>query len=198
VRYLWVDKDNNAWWEAVAHYGIDGLFFDPRDPRVTKTYLENQHGKAVGIYFGAAWGELGNTPESYVAKAKQWTDPLRKSNSFPKVQWDLEMHDPEFIIRVLQLWRKAFPWQDTSWTLEGFQGGWMDHEKFVKPLLAARIRVVPQYFQGDMTPWCPDTAMKDLLARGIPHTVISGCYDAGLLLPWWDGFAFSQGRLRPW
>jgi hypothetical protein len=215
MKYLWVDKDNNPWWEAVAHYGINGLFFDPRDPRVTKTYLEQvaSSGKAVGIYLGHAWGEFGNTPESFAAKAKQWITPLRKSNSFPKVQWDLEQHDPEFILRTLQIYRRDFPWQDTSWTLESMQGGWMDTEAFVKPIIACRVRVCPQYFGGGfwsipaeggdghlrlMEPFAPDVAFKDLLIRGFPANLISGCYDAKLLPLRWDGYAFTQGRLRSW
>lgn len=197
MKYLWVDYPDNPYWEAIAKHGINGLFFDPRQERVTKAYLEDvaSRGKAVGIYFGAAWGELGTTPESYVAKAQEWTDPLRKSTTFPRVQWDLEMHDPEFILAVLQLWRKKYPSQATSWTLESFQGGWMDTEAFVKPVLACRVRVVPQYFHGDMTPFAQDTAMRDLLVRGFPHSIISGHYDAARLPDRWDGYAFTQGRL---
>lgn len=214
MRYLWVDFPDNPSWDVIARHGIDGLFFDPRQPRVTKPYLEQvaSRGYAVGVYFGAAWGELGSTPESYVAKGKQWLDPLRKSNSFPKVQWDLEMHEPDFILRVLQLWRQKFPTQDTSWTLESMQGGWMDTEAFVKPVLACKVRVVPQFFGGNfwnvpadsgdpgqnvrlMEPFAPDVAVKDLIARGFPPNIISGCYDARLLPLWWNGYAFTQGRL---
>lgn len=199
MRYLWVDYPDNPWWEAINANGIDGLFFDPRQPRVTKSYLEQiaARGKAVGIYLGHAWGEFGSTPESFVAKAKQWVAPLRKSNSFPKVQWDLEQHDPHFILRVLQLWRKEFPWQDTSWTLESMQGGWMDTEAFVKPMMACRVRVVPQYFGGAMEPFAADVSFNDLLVRGFDPKIISGCYDAKHLPLWWNGYAFSQGRLPP-
>ena len=198
MRYAWIDSPDNPYWETLERHGIDGLFFDPRQPRVTKAYLEEiaLRNKAVGIYIGHAWPELGTTPESFVTKAVEWATPLRKSNSFPRVQWDLEQHDPEFILAVLKLWRQKFPWpQSTSWTLESFQGGWMDREAFVKPVLACRVRVVPQYFHGDMTPFAQDESMKDLMARGFPADIISGCYDAARLPDRWRGFAFTQGRL---
>lgn len=202
MRYLWVDWPDNPNWDKCAEYGIDGLFFDPR-PRpgdvqphvIDKRYLEDvaARGKAVGIYIGAGWGELGSTPESYVAKAREWLAPLRKSNSFPKVQWDLEMHDPEFIRRVLLGYRMLFPWQDTSWTLEPAQGGLFGPEFITEVTQKLRVRVVPQLFGGAMQPFDVEYVKDDL--KAFPPQSISLCHDAARLGVGWRGFAFTQGRL---
>lgn len=197
MRYLWVDRGNNADFTIGAKYGIDGYFFDPRDERVSKAYLEDvvAKGKAVGIYIGAGWGEVGDTPVSYVSRVTDWMIPLRKDNNFPKVQFDIELHDPVFVLEVLRLWRKAYPWQATSWSLESMQGGWMSPE-FVAGVVAAHCRVSPQYYGGDMTPIAPDRAFRNLALAGFPLALISGTYDAARLDAWWDGFAFTQGRLK--
>lgn len=198
MRAIWIDKGNNPANEKLAANGIDANFFDPRDERVTKDYLvENCSARfrAAGIYIGAGWGELGSTPKSHAEAAFDWIVPLRKGNAFPKVQWDLEMHDPEFILAVLRLYRATFPWQDTSWTLEPGQGGLFGPE-FIKEITQVlRVRVVPQLFGGAMQPFDVQYVLEDLLTRGWPATSISLCHDAARLGIGWKGFAFTQGRL---
>ena len=198
MRYLWVDQGNNPWWEAITANGIDGLFFDPRDERVKKGYLEEVQAKlkgAVGIYFGHGWSELGHEPEQYVKEASKYLGPLRKDNNFPKVQINIEYHEPEFIMEVFRLWRVVYPWHATSWSLEPMQGGWMS-SSFVVSLIKNKIRVSPQLFgSGDMVEYAADRVMRDLVKRGFPIDLISSTYDASKLHLWWDGFAFTQGRL---
>lgn len=208
MRYLWVDWPDNPNWDKCAEYGIDGLFFDPR-PRpgevqphvIDKKYLEevNARGFAVGIYIGAGWGELGQSPTSYINKAIEWMKGLRKSNSFPKVQWDLERIKPnnaenvQFILDVLRKWRVVFPWQDTSWTLEPGQGGLFGKEFIEEVTQKLRVRVVPQLFGGAMQAFDVEYVKEDL--RNFPPQSISLCHDAARLGIGWKGFAFTQGRL---
>lgn len=200
MRYLWVDSPDNPWWEAIDAHGITGLFFDPREARVTKSYLEQvaARGQHVGIYLGHAWGDFGTTPQSFVDKAVSWVKSLRKGNDFPRVQWDLEQHDPSFIARVLQLWRKVYPFQATSWTMEGAQGGLFDGKpELVDAIIRTRVRLSPQLFNGAMTEAWDSLAMtRDLTLRGFPAAAVSPCYDAGKLPGYWQGYAFTQGRLK--
>lgn len=198
MRYAWVDSEHNPRDDLAAQFGIDGWFFDPRDAFVTKPYLETwceKKGRVAGIYLGHAWGEFGSTPESFVLKALSWVKPLRKSNSFPKVQWDLEQHDPEFILRVLRLWRASLPGQETSWTLEPGQGGLFGPEFITEITQKLRVRVVPQLFGGPMKPYDARWVLEDLTSRGWPPHVISFCHDGALLHAGWSGYAFTMNRI---
>lgn len=199
MRFLWIREQDEPNYQKAQTNGITGFYFDPRDPRITRDYLKNVQAKgyAVGIYAGAAWGELGDTPDEYVDVMEGWVAALQqgyKDNNFPRVQWDLEMHDPNFIKEVLRLWRNARPNHSTSWTMEPMQGGWMSPE-FVQFVLGYKIRIVPQYYGGQMEPFAQDRTLLDLTTRGFPTSIISGMYDAKALPAWWDGFAFIQDRL---
>lgn len=198
MRYAWVDSNHNPRNDLASQFGIDGWFFDPRDPRVTKQYLvDNCQAKfrVAGIYIGHAWGELGPTPQSFVDRATDWLAPLRKSNGFPKVQWDLEQHDPDFILAVLRLWRARWLWQETSWTLEPGQGGLFGPDFITEVTQKLRVRVVPQLFGGPMLPFDARYVFEDLTSRGWPASSISFCHDGALLHQGWSGFAFTMNRM---
>ena len=67
---------------------------------------------------------------------------------------------------------------------------------FVSEVVALRVRVVPQYYKGDMAEVAQDVALKDMLAAGFPYQLVTGFYDAAALpLFNWEGFAFTMGRL---
>lgn len=202
MRYLWVDSGNDPNWAKVEEHEINGLFFDIFDSRVTSTYLANVKAKgyAVGVYMVTNWPQFsGKTPEQIAeitsARVKEIIGTGTITPSFPKVQFDMEEHDPGKIIRVLRRWRELHPRQDTSWTMESFQGGWMSRD-FVYEVVKLKIRVVPQYYKGNMDPVAQDVGLKDMLAAGFPYQLVTGFYDAAdLPLFNWDGYAFTMGRL---
>lgn len=199
MKALWVDAGNDPWYAGCEALGVTHLYFALNDPRVSKSYLQNvaAKGYGVGVYVVAGhplWPEFQGNGRQFAEKVSAKVGPLFISTASPKVQLDMEMHDPEFILTALERWRELRPKQDTSWTLESFQGGWMTPE-FVKRVIALKIRVVPQFYGGDMTPFAQDRSLKDLLDRGFPSSLITGCYDAASLPEYWDGFAFTQGRL---
>ena len=66
---------------------------------------------------------------------------------------------------------------------------------FVSRILAARVRVVPQAFHGNMARVESDQVLRDLTRRGFPESSVSIFYDAAALGHNWDGFAFTEGRL---
>ena len=200
MRAVWVDSGNDPDWATHARHSISASYFDIFDPRVTKTYLEGikAKGQAVGVYMAWNWPQFdGKSPEEVAeivnTRVRQIAGGGLKP-SFPKVQFDLEQHDPDAIIRVLRRWRQIMPNQDTSWTMEAFQGGWMS-DAFVQEIIALRIRVVPQAYTGDMRRMSEDGTLRDLIRRGFPEALVTLFYDAAQLPINWDGFAFTQGRL---
>lgn len=208
MNAIWIDEGNDPQWEKLEAYGIDAVYFSLKDPRVTRQYLVNAanhptrstvSGKmGVGVYVVSGWGGWGYGSEL----ARRTFDAVRKLESsrkdvnFPRVQFDMEEHDPGSILETLETWRglPQMKYHSTSWTMEVMQGGWMSPE-FVKRIIELKVRVVPQYYWGLMEPFAADVGLKDLLKRGFPESLVTGFYDAANLPVGWDGFAFTQGRL---
>ena len=200
MRYLWVDSGNDPDLAKAVKHSIDGLFWDMFDPRLDEAYLQKYllTGYRVGVYMASNWGQFKDLAPSQVANLVYTRVKKIAGKSFgpdfPKVQFDMEEHDPIKILNTLKEWRRLAPKHSTSWTLESFQGGWMSDE-FVKAILGLKIRVVPQAYTGDMQDFAEDQVLRDLLRRGFPEASISLFYDAADVPLGWNGFAFTQGRL---
>lgn len=203
MNYLWVDDGNDPNWDLVKHYRMNGLYFACFDQRLTKTYIDQvkARGFVVGLYMAWNWEQTKNLSgpeqmELFSERLGQIAGP-NPAAGHPKIQWNNEEKDTEMIASGLERWRQLRPKHDTSWTLEGMQGGWFSPE-FVKRILATKVRIVPQCYRGDMSKqYDVLAAARDLTKRGIPDNVISPFYDAAILdrLEYWDGFAFTMGRL---
>jgi hypothetical protein len=201
MKALWVDSGNDADWAKVSAHHMTHLYFDLFDSRVRAPYLGDVRGRGygVGVYCVSNWSQFQGMNGAQMAQRvheelKTVTGTPETSAAFPKVQFDIEQHDPIFVLDCLRRFRTLRPKQDVSWTLESYQGGWMS-DQFVADVLSCRVRIVPQYYGGNMTPFAQDIAFKDLLDRGFPPNIITGFYDAAALPEYWDGFAFTQGRL---
>lgn len=197
MKALWVDEGNDPNWAAVEKHGIEQLYFSLQDPRVTKTYLQSVAAKGfgIGVYVVSGWQGFNQPSGALFADAvANKVAAIRMSNVSPRVQLDVEQHDPQFVIDMLAQWRKRMPWQATSWTMESMQGGWMGPD-LVAAVINARVRVVPQAYTGDMRPIAQDVTLRDLLKRGFPEHIVTLFYDAKNLPLEWDGFAFTMGRL---
>ena len=199
MKFVWVDEGNDPDWEKCERHEIGGYFWAVQDPRVTKAYLQaaKPRAKVVGVYAAWNWPDFdGKEPEAQADRLHEMVSAVSwHPASSPKVQWNDERHEPDKIIRVLERFRQLEPTSDLSWTLEGHQSGWMS-AAFIARLLACKVRVVPQLYSGDMSRVYDSLGeARNLVKRGIPDGVISPFYDAARLPEWWDGFAFTMGRL---
>ena len=225
MRFVWVDAANDAAWNPILDsFSMTGAFFAGTDPapdlrrRLTDC---KDRGRQGGIYTAWNWwpDSDGDTPEHGRRYAERTVEIVRNarrglagaSNAFPKVQLDNEEHSPETILAMLRRFRELMPSQDCSWTFESMQGGWMS-PAFVGEVISLRVRLVPQAYTGRMADLgqpaetqltefrdsliAQDIVLRDLTKRGFPESIISLFYDAAFLPPYWDGFAFTQGRLR--
>jgi len=202
MKNLWVDAGNDPDFNKGNQYNIDGYFLALFDSRTTKTQLETIKARqnVFGVYMvtpnesGTPWEMFfGKTPAEV---SKIVSDEYKRLNvKGLRVQFDIEQKNPNFIAETLEEWRKLQPAVNTSWTLEAGQGGWFS-PTFVTRVLACRVRIVPQCYNGAMTEvWDTLSYARDLTKRGIPDSLISPFYDAAHLPVGWDGFAFTQGRL---
>lgn len=195
---VWVDAGNDPVWEKLERWGITWVYFPLSDPPedVRRRLLETRRrGLRAGVY--SAWNWYGNPPGGEYAeimdRAVRAVAP-DATNSWPKVMFDDERHEPNTIAAWLKRWRAIRPNTDTAWTLESMQGGWMD-AAFAANVVKAKVRVVPQCYSGAMLPVDTLAAARDLTRRGIPDSLVSPFYDAAALPLEWDGFAFTMGRL---
>lgn len=201
MKALWTDAGNDPNW---ALTDFTHFYLPLNDPLPdVKRRLEQSlvYGFGVGVYACWNWGPFLETDGKAFA---EWADERLKAlvslgfvmtPSRPKVQLNNERHEPAVILAMLKRWREIRSKQDTSWTLEGGQGGWMTPE-FVSEVVSRKVRVAPQLYNGAMTEaWDSLTYSRDLTKRGIPDSLISPVYDAKHLQRGWAGWAFTQGRL---
>lgn len=195
MRACWVDAGQEPEVAALIRHKMTAAFFPINDPlanlRAHLTMTTNA-GLTCGLY--VAWNWYPALTGAELAEEVHERVVLIVPTGRVKVQFDIEAHDPDYILDCLRRWRLIRPKQDTSWTLESFQGGWMTPE-FVAEIVALKVRVVPQYYGGDMTPFAADMALRDLTRRGFPEALVTGFYDAAALPYRWDGYCLSQGRL---
>lgn len=198
MKAVWVDAGQDPDWVKLPRYGIDTVYLALGDSRTTKAALQSAaaRGYQVGVYMAWNWGEyVGLTGPQMAEEVHRRVQPLAWSaTSRPKVQFDIEEHSPGKIASCFERWRQLEPKRDTSWTLESMQGGWMSAD-FVRRIVACKIRVVPQFYLGNMEPVAADMALRNLTRRGFEESRITGFYDAATLPAWWNGWAFTQGRL---
>ena len=194
MRYTWTQPGDDPSYDVGDKHDINGYFFPMFDALTTREILQDckDRGHATGIYYGHNWG--GTAPENATRAHEEYR---RVYVPGLKVMFNWEQHKPDEIASGLETWRTLRPTVNTSWSMEGIQGGWMS-PAFVKRIMETRVRWVPQAFAGDpMERRESDVVLRDLTRRGVPENIVSPFYMATDLGVGWDGWAFTLGLL-PW
>lgn len=200
MRAIWIDEGNDANYAKLAALGITEPCYSLRDPRVTKPYLQAAKAHAgvtaVGVYFAWNWWPA-LTGVQLAEKVSALCAPLFKSTApdFPYVCADIEAADTGYAVAFLRRWRELRPQRVTDWTLEGHKGATLPAATWL--VVSGLVRyVVPQCYNGAMTQtWDTFAMADDLYDHGLPFHSVRPFYDAAHLPEWWDGYAFTQGRL---
>lgn len=198
MRAVWIDKGNDPDYPKLAANGINDPYFDIRDPRLSLAYLMavRAKGGAPGLYADPTWWPGISAPD-FATKVSQLLGAIAPNTQpdFPMVCLDIETKDADYILGALRQWRKHRPNRVTDWTLEGHQGGILTPAQWL--VVSSLVRyVVPQCYNGPMTQVFDTFAMaKYLNDYGLPFQDIRPFYDAAHLPEYWDGYAFTQGRL---
>lgn len=200
MRAVWVDAGNDPDYPKLGANGIDAAYFDIREARLDAAYLTTvrNHGLGVGVYAAWNWPEYKNmTGAQFATAVSRRLEAIAPGSepTFPMVCLDIEAHDAAYIFGALRQWRKHRASRVTDWTLEGHQGGILTPGQWLA--VAGLVRyAVPQCYNGAMTQTWDSFAMAlDLFAHGLPFPSVRPFYDAAHLPEWWDGYAFTQGRL---
>lgn len=218
MRYAWTVAGDDPDLGQGDKHGIDGYFYPMADTLTTTTELQRAAswggGRAIGIYYGHNWHPEFNAGQIAEFIKLEYRRVTKNSTVLKqlRVMYNEEDHNPAKVITVLEQVRLALPRVGLSWSPEGMQGGWMgpvltptrpEPSDFIKRLLKAKVRIVPQNFwgangtiQGD---YAADAILRDLIKRGIPESSVSLFWDGKTLDSYRNaqGYVFTMGRL-PW
>lgn len=200
LRACWVDAGNDPDPVKLKAHGVTAPVFDIREPRLNLRYLTTWRAQfaAVGVYAAWNWNSALTGPEfaTWVSRRLQVIAP-NTAPDFPFVCLDMETDNVAYLTGASVQWRKHRPDRVTDWTLEGHKGGIFTDHPAARIILSADFRyIVPQCYNGALTQlWDTFAMTKDLVDAGFPFQSIRPFYDAAHLPEWWDGYAFTQGRL---
>lgn len=206
MRAAWGNLRSGPPYAKLAAAGITWPYFDIRDPRLTPTYLDAVRAtpgvEGVGVYAVRGTDSWPETDDLTPAQFAEWTDRELKSIGWlgnPPVMFDIEgMPDlVGFVLGTLRRWRELRPKRITDLTIEGHKGALFSPADVINTV--AKVRwVVPQCYDGNMTPWDTWAIACDLYAAGFTPAGVRPFYSARALEPWWgvpDGFAFTWDLL---
>lgn len=202
MKFAWTVAGDDPDYGKGDEHGINGYYWPGFDALTTKVNLNDTvaRGYVVGLYVVTSWPQFSGRTNVDIAKliVAEYKRLATGTNAVPglRLQVDDERKNPNAILTVLQGIRAALPKTNLSWTMEAGQAGWMNDPDFMKAILALKLRIVPQCYNGAMTQvWDTWAYCKALLDGGWPASIISPFYDAAHLPVGWDGFAFTVGRL---
>lgn len=216
MRAVWLDAGDNPNMIRLSKWGIRRAYWPShvevsgqwvRNPVLNKRYL---YGSApdykggwraqvgsVGIYFGSSWPVFTDG----VDLARELDACLVQfgADSFQcAVHVNREQHDFD-LVGFLREWRDLRPSRDTSWVIEGMQGGRLTPTQVVTINTDPNLTVFAEsFYDADgqtMLPYDADRVRCDLIDFGVQRQRALVMYDGAHLSDRWDGCAFTQGRL---
>jgi hypothetical protein len=216
MRAVWVDAGDDPHMVTLQRWLIRRVYFPShieqngawiRNPRLNATYLygpppvRNAGWRAavgsVGIYFGSSW-PIFTTPADLARELDALLTLIGADNRACAVHVNREQHDFDLVMFLFE-WRGLRPTRETSWVIEGMQGGRLSREQVDAINRDPNLTVLAEAFYDaggqTMLPFDPDRVRCDLIEYGIQRQRAVVMYDAAHLQDRWDGCAFTQGRL---
>lgn len=204
MKAVFCDALKGSWpnWAKFKGYDITRIYIGGEEKKAdgSSRLLElvsgiKSQGFEAGIYRDPSWGDL--TAVQLAQKAHQDLTAAGCPTTQPcSYMFDVEYHNPQYVIDLLTEWRKPRPFRDTQWTFEPFQGGWFSDAMVAKVQADTRLILLPQTYLGkpEMYPCAPDAVKQDITVRGL--TRVELFYDGQLGAPvGFQGAIFTDVRL---
>ena len=113
--------------------------------------------------------------------------------------FDMEKHNAQYAVDMLERWRLLRPTRTTLFTLESGQGGWFTDELAALINNDPNLTMVPQFYLGSprLYPVDSDWSKWDLSAQGgVADSKIVGFYDGEARVPYgWNGLVYNFNAL---
>src|SRR6476469_1732222 len=143
---------------GVTDFYVPALSYDkttgkyvPNTRQVNPTYCRDILSRmGYRIYRDPSWDST-HKPEELVAKALMDVREVVDMGYVPYM-YDIEYHDPSFVIKTIKAHRLVFPKGPVAWTLEPWQGGWFTPELVDVVNRDPNLVVVVQNFFAGMQP----------------------------------------------
>ena len=100
-----------------------------------------------------------------------------------------------FIAAFLPAWRNLRPQRETGLVIDGLQGGALPLTRVAAINADISLQVLAEAYDGDMNPLGADNVRSNLIDYGVQRHRAVVMYDGAALLQYWDGCAFTMGRL---
>lgn len=204
-RGVWIDGGDPAY-HVLEQELVSLVLFDVRDTRLTPDYVRGvlARGLKVGL-FACSQGE--GWPDARTTTARAWADwayshiqsiasPLGDAGKGIRACLNCETHDVGWILAMLKRWRSHSPKRATVWSMEANQA-----DLFAAHALELRQREViagPQSYvvvPGDPMARVESAHEFKAWAAIVGADRVAPFLDAAALGHWWEGIAFTQGRL---
>jgi hypothetical protein len=186
MKAIWVNEGAEvSSYDRLRQYGFTHVYWSERAH--TKAHITQARGQnfQVGVYTNPQWYGYEPAKDNRLRVSRRVT-ALGGDDAQMDVQINhekgaaLAAGQPDggnqYIIDWFTWWRKVRPQRETSWTMEGFQGGWFP-QAFRSPALTG-VTLVPQCYDGNMVPFDSFGVAKDLVDWGVDFKRILPIYDA--------------------
>lgn len=216
MRAVWIGDGAEPNAGRLQRYGIRRAYFPShiadghvwrRNPELNADYLYgpapdrkagwNAAIGGVGIYFGSSWPVFTH-PADLARELDAVLVQIGADRRRCAVHVNREQHDFD-LVAFLHEWRALRATRETSWVIEGMQGGRITPEQLRAINGDPNLTVLAEAFYDangqTMLPYDPDRVRSDLIDYGIQRQRAVVMYDAAHLNDRWDGCAFLQGRL---
>jgi hypothetical protein len=182
--YAWHGEDANI--EKCKKYGITRILFPANDVQPFQIDNARANGFEAALYINPQWYGYPD-PKAFRDRLTAEIKRIGRDNPKMPIQFNNEVHDPEYMLRILFWYRRSYGQRSTSWCLEGYQGGWMGpmlrtsylyNALGVGPVVLTGaqlggVEIVPQAYDGAMSPFDPHDVVKDLVDWGVPFSVVT-------------------------
>lgn len=182
--------------QVTGYYTFNDIMMNAQYAKDISTHFE------FGIYYHPEAWDGDRNAVSIVNKMDNAYQLCGGSSVVKGMMWDIEDHyTNDRICAIVALWRQKHPTGAISWTMEPFQGGWMNQKVVDCVNHDTNMVVVVQNFFGDMSPAgmrSGITPKQELINKGFASNRVKEFYDGKLVNQWkdnWDGCILSEERL---
>lgn len=188
TRAIWIqENDEVISYPRLKDLGMTHIFFSARS--ITRAHINQvrRNGLKVGIYSNPQWYGAPSTRDFRDIVRDKLTE-LNVNQEQCDVQFNIEktgllqmgltteLTASEYVIDLFHWWLRSNRQRVTSWTMEGFQGGWFARAMVHDNLLRATL--VPQAYDDKMNRWDSFGVTKDLVDWGVSFSRILPFYPA--------------------
>jgi hypothetical protein len=220
MRGVWVNRQTDVQsWQGLKDLQVTHVFYDLHQHTRREFDNARAQGFAVGAYTNPEWfptaaaaASIDERAKAYRTIVSQRLTALSLHDEQCEVQFNIEKGGLAsvgiaadmpaqnlYVRRLMFWWRRSNAQRQTSWTMEGGQGGWFFEA--MRSAELANVTLAPQAYHGDMSRpdyrWDTYGIVRDLVDWGVPYERVLPFYDSPELRTAYNGpgYYYFEHRL---